>query len=262
MHSKKSGLSTVSLESKGTYTYQLPIKKTMRLNKFLAHAGIISRRKVADFLLEHEVVMNGERVTDPARAVDPQVDTVTVDGTEVSVSDHLYLMLHKPRGVLSTVRDERGRKTVLDLVATNERLYPVGRLDKDTTGLLLLTNDGELANHLTHPRYHVPKTYEVTVRGAVSKRQLERLQQGVLLEDGMTAPAEVRILRSTRKETTLEIVLYEGRKRQVRRMCAEVSLPLRTLHRSAFGPLSLGDLPRGHSRPLTSEEIRAVHTLS
>jgi 23S rRNA pseudouridine2605 synthase len=225
----------------------------MRLAKYLAHAGIASRRAAEEIVRAGRVTVGGEVVTDPARDVGDG-DAVTVDGARVSgAEERVVWALNKPAGVVATARDTHGRRTVVDLVESRgARLYPVGRLDADSTGLILLTNDGELANTLTHPRYEVPKTYRVRVaRAPVSDRAVRRLREGVRLEDGPTAPARVR--RDGRD--VLEITIHEGRNRQVRRMCEEVGHPVVALERIAFGPLRLGDLPPGRARRLTGSEL-------
>lgn len=198
--------------------------------------------------------MGGEVVTDPARDVDEGSD-VACDGRPVTpVRDPVVYAVHKPKGVVSTARDTHGRPTVVELVDSDRRLYPVGRLDADTTGLILLTDDGELANRLTHPRYGVPKTYRATVaRPPVREPALRRLREGVELDDGRTAPARVRRLAPDR----IELVLREGRKRQVRRMCEAVGHPVLALQRVALGPLRL-DLPEGAARRLTRAEVERL----
>ena len=225
----------------------------MRLAKYLAHAGVASRRAAEEIVRDGRVTVGGEVVTDPARDVGDG-DAVTVDGRALhGAEERVVWILNKPEGVLSTASDTHGRRTVLDLVdAGGARLYPVGRLDADSTGLILVTNDGELANALTHPRYEVPKTYRVRVaRSPVSDRAVRRLREGVQLEDGLTAPARVR----RDGPDVLEITIHEGRNRQVRRMCEAVGHRVSSLERIAFGPLRLGDLPRGAARRLTGAEL-------
>jgi 23S rRNA pseudouridine2605 synthase len=226
----------------------------VRLVKFLAHAGVASRRRAEDVIAAGRVTVGGEVVRDPARAVEPG-DDVRVDGRPAQVDETpLVYALHKPAGVVSTASDPQGRRTVVDLVRApgGARLYPVGRLDVDTTGLLLLTNDGELANHLTHPRYGVTKTYRATVRHPpVASEAIERLREGVELDDGPTLPARVRLVRPG----IVELELREGRKRQVRRMLEAVGHPVRALERVRFGPLALGDLPAGGVRRLSDAEV-------
>jgi 23S rRNA pseudouridine2605 synthase len=227
----------------------------MRLAKFLAHAGVASRRAAEVIVREGRVRVGEEVVTDPARDVDG-TEPVTVNGKRVSVADERVVwMVHKPRGVVSTAKDTHGRPTVVAMVkAPGVRLYPVGRLDAETTGLILLTDDGDLANRLTHPRYEVPKTYVATVDGFVGERELRALRDGVELEDGPTLPAEVRQVATG----VLQITLREGRKRQVRRMCAAVGHPAHALQRVAFGPLRLGDLQEGRVRRLSPAEVQRL----
>jgi 23S rRNA pseudouridine2605 synthase len=205
------------------------------------------------------VSVNGSPVTDPARDVGPG-DTVALDGRAVSaVRERVVYALNKPAGVVSTARDPQGRPTVVSLVPQTERLYPVGRLDIDTTGLILLTNQGELAHRLTHPSFEVEKTYRVLVSGpAVEERVLRALSDGVELDDGRTAPARVRRVSAD----TIEITIHEGRKRQVKRMCEAVGHPVKRLERIRFGPLELGDLPRGRWRKLSDPEVDALMAAS
>lgn len=227
----------------------------MRLAKYLAHAGVASRRAAEAMVAAGRVRVAGELVRDPARDVDGRL-AVTVDGAPVSLSgDRVVYAVHKPRGVVSTAKDTHGRPTVVELVPVERRLYPVGRLDADTTGLILLTDDGALAQRLTHPRYEVPKTYRARVRnGPVGDRALERLRAGVELDDGLTAPAQV----SQPRPGLLEITVREGRKRQLRRMCEAVGHPVDALERVAFGPLRLGSLRPGRHRRLSDAEVEAL----
>jgi 23S rRNA pseudouridine2605 synthase len=232
----------------------------MRLGKYLAHAGIASRRRAEDLVRAGRVSVGGITVRDPARDVDEH-SAVAVDGRPVAGAEpHEIWALNKPAGVVSTAKDTHGRRTVLDLLPRSEhRLYPVGRLDADTTGLILLTNDGELANRLMHPSFEVPKTYRVKVaRPPVREAALHALRKGVELEDGMTAPALVRRLHPGE----LDITIHEGRKRQVRRMCDAVGHPVKEIERIAFGPLRLGALPRGQARRLTAAETQRLRGLT
>jgi 23S rRNA pseudouridine2605 synthase len=222
----------------------------VRLAKFLAHGGIASRRRAEELIAKGLVTVRGEVVTDPARDVD-ETDDVRVNGSPVLTEAREVWVVNKPAGVVSTAREPGGRRAVVELVETNARLYPVGRLDADTTGLLLLTNDGELANLLTHPRYEVAKAYRARLRTPIAERDLERLRRGVELEDGPTAPTQVRRLG----ERELEIVLREGRNRQVRRMVEAVGNRVVALHRVKFGPLELGALAEGQARRLSAAEI-------
>lgn len=222
----------------------------MRLAKFLAHGGVASRRKAEEIIAKGLVTVGGEVVTDPARDVGAG-DDVRVNGKPVVAEAHEVWAVNKPAGVVSTAREPGSRPAVVELVETNARLYPVGRLDADTTGLLLLTNDGELAERLTHPRYEVPKTYRVRLGKPIADRDLERLRKGVELDDGPTGPAEVRRLG----EREVEIVLREGRNRQVRRMVEAVGNRVVALQRVRFGQLGLGRLKEGGARRLSRDEI-------
>jgi 23S rRNA pseudouridine2605 synthase len=231
----------------------------MRLAKFLAHAGVASRRASEALIADGRVRVDGEVVRDPARDVDGSVP-VTVDGRPVAPpSDRVVHALNKPAGVVSTARNPHGRPTVVELVPSDRRLYPVGRLDADTTGLILLTDDGELADRLTHPRHEVPKTYRARVAdGPVGRSALHALRSGVELDDGRTLPAQV----AQPRPGVLELTLREGRKRQVRRMCEAVGHPVIALERIAFGPLRLAGLRRGEHRLLTADEVRALREAS
>jgi 23S rRNA pseudouridine2605 synthase len=227
----------------------------VRLAKYLAHAGVGSRRACEEIIRAARVTVGGITVTDPARDVDSG-DHVAVDGRPVATDNALVVYaLNKPRGVVCTARDPQGRPTVVSLVASDLRLYPVGRLDIDTTGLILLTNDGELAHRLTHPRFQVEKAYRATVAyPPVREAALRALRRGVALDDGRTAPARVRRLRAD----TLEIAIHEGRKRQVRRMCEAVGHPVKALERVRFGSLELRGLRSGSHRRLTEREVAAL----
>jgi 23S rRNA pseudouridine2605 synthase len=225
----------------------------MRLAKYLAHAGVASRRAAEELVADGKVRVGGEVVTDPARDVDEEA-AVTVDGRAVSPEALEVWALNKPKGVVSTAREPGRRRAVTELVDSKLRLYPVGRLDADSTGLILLTNDGELANRLTHPRYGVPKTYRVRLARPPSDRDIERLARGVRLEDGRTAPAEV----SRRGEREIEITIREGRKRQVRRMAEAIGNEAESLSRIRIGSLVLGELRRGEARRLGKGEVAAL----
>jgi 23S rRNA pseudouridine2605 synthase len=230
----------------------------VRLAKFLAHAGVASRRAAEAIVAAGRVSVAGEVVTDPARDVD-ESSGVELDGNPVAPEPREVYALNKPAGVVSTARDTHGRPTVVELVRSRRRLYPVGRLDADTTGLILLTNDGELAERLTHPRYGVEKLYRARVRPArVTATALESLRGGVELDDGVTAPARVRLLRPG----LLEIGIREGRKRQVRRMIEAVDHQIVELQRVAFGPLGLRGLEPGQSRRLTRAEVERLRRVA
>jgi 23S rRNA pseudouridine2605 synthase len=230
-----------------------------RVQKILAAAGVGSRRTCEQLIAEGRVAVDGQVIGLGAKA-DPLTQTITVDGERVPTNPTLhYLLLNKPAGIVTTVSDPQGRPTVMNLVPANPRVYPVGRLDRDTEGLLLLTNDGELANRLAHPRYEIPKSYVAQVRGQVRRRTLRELEQGVELEDGPARALSARVLGSTGNRTLIEIVLAEGRKREVRRMVGAVGLYLERLARIAVGPVALGDIAPGKFRPLRGDEIRALY---
>ena len=228
----------------------------VRLAKFLAHAGVASRRGAEEIVRAGRVSVGDETVTDPARDVDVDsgvaVDGHFVDGPE----ERMVFVLHKPPGVLSTAADTHGRRTVVDLVPSRgARLYPVGRLDADSSGLILVTNDGDLAQRLTHPSFEVPRVYRATVRPSpVPEHALRTLREGVELDDGRTAPAKVRQL----KPGVIELTIHEGRNHQVRRMCEAVGHRVRTLQRIRFGPLRLDDLPEGAHRRLKAAEVEGL----
>jgi 23S rRNA pseudouridine2605 synthase len=241
----------------------------MRLAKHLAHAGVASRRAAEALIVAGRVRVDGELVRDPAHPVDER-SRVEVDGRLLAGPEpRVVYILHKPVGVLSTARDTHGRPTVVELLGERRRLYPVGRLDADSSGLILLTNDGALAERLTHPRYEVPRTYRVRVAGGpVGERALRALRAGVQLEDGPTAPARVRRLTQSfglrapdprsAEGDELELTIHEGRNRQVRRMCTAVGHPVLALQRVGFGPLRLGALPPGAHRRLGETELHKL----
>jgi 23S rRNA pseudouridine2605 synthase len=224
----------------------------VRLNAYLARAGVASRRRADELIRAGRVRVNG--APGELNTVVGRHDVVEVDGASVRLQPLAHLLLHKPEGVVTTARDPQGRRTVVDLVPAEPRVVPVGRLDADTTGALVLTNDGDLAHRLAHPRYGVPKVYEVDVEGPASRDALERLKSGVELEDGLTAPADVRRLAAGR----IELTLHEGRKHQVKRMCEAVGHPVRRLHRSRYAGLDLDGLGVGEWRELDSDEVAAL----
>jgi 23S rRNA pseudouridine2605 synthase len=229
----------------------------MRLAKYLAHAGVASRRSAEKLIAEGRVSLDGETVTDPAHGV-TEGSPVAVDGRALEGAERrVVYAVNKPVSVVSTAKDTHGRRTVVELVpARGLRLYPVGRLDADSSGLILLTNDGELANRLTHPRYEILKTYRARVRDQVGERVLRALREGIQLEDGPTAPARVRPVRTDRRsESLIELTIREGRNRQVRRMCEAVGHPVLALERIAFGPVDLDGLPSAAYRLLSNAEI-------
>jgi len=232
----------------------------MRLNAFLARAGVASRRRADELIRERRVTVNGtagEFNTDVGHD-----DVVEVDGQRVERQPVHYVLLNKPPGVVTTADDPQGRPTVVDLVRHPTRVMPVGRLDVDTTGALLLTNDGELAHRLAHPSFGVPKVYDVDVVGSPSPDTLTTLRSGVELEDGRTAPAEARIIRRGTRVSRIELTIHEGRNQQVKRMCAAVGLPVEHLHRRRYAGLRLVDLEPGSWRELTRDEVAELRRLA
>jgi len=228
-----------------------------RLSKILAEAGLASRRGSERLIAEGRVTVNGETVTAQGTTADPARDRITVDGRPLAGPEpKRYLLLNKPRGYLTSRSDPRGRPVVLDLVREERfRLFPVGRLDFDAEGLLLLTNDGDLAQRLLHPRFGMRRVYEVEVQGRVSAPELPRWERGVTLTDGLAKPSEVRLLRRTQGTTWLSLVFSEGRYREVKRFCQALGHRVVRLRRVQFGPLRLGRLAPGAVRPLTSSEL-------
>lgn len=235
-----------------------------RLHKFLARAGVASRRKCEELIKAGLVKVNGQTVTRLGTTIDPAQDRVEVAGRPVrEAQEKVYILLNKPAGCVTTVRDPQGRPKVTDLLGgVHQRVYPVGRLDYETEGLLLLTNDGELTHALTHPRHGVKKTYLAWVHGIPPAERLAQMARGIILSDGPTAPAEVRLRGKNKKGAVLEITIREGRKRQVRRMCAQIGYPVRRLRRIKLGFLTLGGLKPGEYRFLTPEEVQKLKKLA
>lgn len=242
-----------------------------RLSRFLAYAGIVSRRHAEELIASGRVQVNGVTVTIQGTRIHPDTDSVLVDGKPVQASSkHVYLLLHKPIGYVSTVYDPQGRPTVLDLLPAELRalrVYPAGRLDIDTSGLLLLTNDGDFTLRLTHPRYSMQKHYHALVKGYPSESSLQALRSGVtIVEDQgrnhITAPADVRVLKREGSDCWLALTIHEGRKRQVRRMLTAVGHPVLELLRVGIGPLLLRDLPAGKWRYLTEDEVHTLESYS
>ncbi len=233
------------------------MSQPMNLVVYLARAGVGSRRSCDELIRAGAVTVNGETITFPRQKIAAD-DMVEVDGRAVEPRELRYFVVNKPRGVASTRRDPHAENVIVDLVPGGRALFPVGRLDVDTTGLIILTNDGTLANRLMHPRYGVPKTYVARVRGRVSRRALGALRQGVDLEDGLTAPAEVNLKKQSAKTALVEVTIHEGRKRQVRRMLATVGLPVEELHRRRYGPLGDKGLEPGGYRELAGDEVEAL----
>ncbi len=232
----------------------------IRLQKVIAEAGLASRRKAEEMMVAGRVTVNGRVITRLGTRVDPERDQVAVDGRILGEEPKVIIVLNKPRGYVSTASDERGRPAVVDLVSVlGRRVYPVGRLDQDTEGLLLLTNDGRLSHALTHPSVGVPKTYVALIRGHPGRSALRTLTRGVDLEDGRTAPAKVRLIGAHGGNAILEITLHEGKKREVRRMCEAVGHEVLELKRTRFGPLVLGSLAPGRWRRLSEEEVQTLY---
>ena len=227
-----------------------------RLQKILSRAGIASRRTAETMITEGRVRVNGRTVTELGAKADLRQDRITVDGKPLAAAPFVYVLLHKPVGVVTTLADPEGRPTVRDLIPhVRYRVFPVGRLDFNSSGLVLLTNDGDLAERLMHPRCGVRKVYLAKVKGEPTAETVARLAQGVRLEEGLTAPAAVRVVRTQDDKTWLELSLTEGRKHEVRRMCLAVGHPVEKLRRVALGPLELGKLPPGAARDLTDREV-------
>jgi 23S rRNA pseudouridine2605 synthase len=250
------------------------MNRAERLQKLLSRSGIASRRQAEQLILAGRVSLNG-RVAILGDKADPTCDRLEVDGQRISsqhLPDLIYLLLHKPTGVISTCHDPQGRTTVLDLLPESYApagLYPVGRLDSDSTGALLLTNDGDLAQHLTHPRYHIAKTYQAWVKGNPSPVALQQWREGIWLKGKLTLPAQVQVLKQRYHpdlQTCLQLILHEGRNRQIRRVGDQLGYPVVSLHRTAIGPVSLADpdqisVPRGKYRSLSSGEIDQLRQL-
>lgn len=234
------------------------MNETIRLDAYLSSQGIGARRKIPYILASQKIMLNDVRVIKPGIRIDPKKDTLTINGKKIYQPHLEYILLNKPLGIISSAKDELRRKTVTDLVRSRNRLFPIGRLDKDTTGLIILTNDGDFANLLTHPRYHVPKTYQLYIQGSVNSMVLKRFRSGVELEEGKTAPCEATILSSNEKVTMVRVVLYQGWKRQIRRMCEKLGLNLTSLERVAIGSVRVGNVQPGQFRLLTPKEIGSL----
>jgi pseudouridine synthase len=235
----------------------------VRLHKLIAQTGLASRRAAESLIRQGRVSVNGEIVTEMGLQVDPGRDRVLVDARPLDLSVRLvYVLLHKPGGCVTTLSDPQGRKTVMSYLAgLDERVFPVGRLDYDAEGLLLLTNDGALAHRLQHPRFGVEKTYQVKVQGHPSGATLARLRAGIELEEGTTAPARVSVVRVLRNSTWLRLVIHQGWYRQIKRMGEQVGHPVLKIRRTGYGPLRIGDLRPGSWRPLERQEIRHLRRM-
>jgi 23S rRNA pseudouridine2605 synthase len=237
--------------------------KLMRVQKFLAHAGVGSRRAVERLIDQGRVMVNGVVLSEQGVKIDPELDKVAVDGEIIEVPEEFeYWLVYKPVGMVSSTKRQDETPIVTELVKSDKKLFPVGRLDKDSEGLILLTNDGALAHRLTHPKFHIDKTYEVLVQGKVTDKKLDRLRKGVRLAEGMTRPTEVNILRPMRRGIWLNFRLHEGKFRQIRRMCSEVGLEVKRLIRIQFGPLTKEGLQPEELRPLSEAEIGSLYRLA
>lgn len=234
----------------------------IRLQKILSAAGVASRRASEQMILEGRVSVNGKTVLELGTKADPEKDAIKVDGRRIKTQIvHRYILLYKPKGYVTTRSDPEGRRTVMDLIGEGDYIYPVGRLDYDSEGLLLLMTDGELAARLMHPRHEVDKEYEVIVMGTPDPKALDKLRRGVFIEGGRTSPAAVHVgstVKGPRPTTKLTITIHEGRNRQIRKMCSAVGLPVRDLRRIRMGPIMLGRLKPGQWRDLTAGEVKRL----
>ena len=231
-----------------------------RLQKYLASCGIASRRKCEEYILEGKVKVNGNIIRELGTKVNPQKDIVEYENKKVITNNNIYILLNKPIGYVTTVEDQFGRDTVLNLVKVKERIVPVGRLDMYTSGALILTNDGDFVYKITHPKHEINKTYTVTVKGIINNDEIERLRKGVKIEDYITKPAKVKILKTDIEKdiSRLEITIHEGKNRQVRKMCEAVEKKVLALHRSKIGEIGVKDLELGKWRYLSSKEIKSL----
>lgn len=235
-----------------------------RLQKFLAEAGIASRRRAEELIAAGKVQVNGKTVTEMGTKIDPQKDEVFYAGKKIDNRREkpVYIMLHKPEGYVTTAKEQFGRPAVLELIkGVEERIFPVGRLDYETSGLLLLTNDGDLTYKLTHPKHDVEKTYVARIYGTPDEGDMQKFRRGMILDGRQTKPAKIRILEKGDRISTVEITIQEGRNRQVRKMCEAMKHPVAQLKRVATGELRLGDLPKGKFRHLTAAEVRYLKSL-
>jgi pseudouridine synthase len=239
-----------------------PPATLVRINRYLSMCGVASRRKADEMVLEGKVEINRSIVRDLGTKIDPQRDKVYINGKQiVQVHDFVYLVMNKPKDTITTLSDERGRTTVMSLVRSKHRVYPVGRLDRNTTGVLLFTNDGEFANRLMHPKFEIQKSYLVTCETAVKPEHVEQLRKGMRIEDGKTAPAQVYVMPHS-KGKEIGIIIHEGRNRQVRKMFEALGYEVRKLDRVAYGPVTKEGLARGATRSLTRPEVRKLKELT
>jgi len=233
----------------------------IRLQKYMANSGIASRRKCEEYILEGKVKVNGVITTELGTKIDPSKDIIEFEGKNVNCKEkQVYILLNKPIGYVTTTNDQFGRDDVLDLVKVKERIVPVGRLDMYTSGALILTNDGDFVYKVTHPKHEINKTYTVTLKGIITREEVEKLQKGVDIGDYITKPAKVKILKTDEEKqiSRLEIVIHEGKNRQVRRMCEAVGRKVLALHRTKIGDISVKDIPLGKWRNLRKEEIQKL----
>lgn len=233
-----------------------------RLQKYMASCGVASRRKCEEIILAGKVKVNGALVSEVGTKIDPLNDKVECEGKIISKEDKkVYIMLNKPEGYISSVKDEKDRKTILDIVKVEERIYPIGRLDYDSSGLLLLTNDGEIYNKIIHPRVEIIKKYIAVVKGEITEKDIKKFEIGIDIGGYITAPAELKVISNDKKVTTIEIGIHEGKNRQIRKMCAALNHEVLSLKRIAIGEIKLGYLKRGEYRELNKEEINYINTL-
>lgn len=236
------------------------MKSTIRADKLLSSLGITSRRGVERYLKFNNVMADRVKITEHGQRVFTKAE-IKINGQPIKKTKYVYYILNKPKGIVSTAKDEFGRKNVVSLIKSDTRIYPVGRLDRDTHGLLILTNDGELTNLLIHPRYHISKTYILTIKGQVMPQHLEKFEQGIELEDGITKPAKARVVQKRKDVTIVELILFEGKKRQIRRMCKALKLNIIDLERIRFGNLMLDGLMPGEYRMLSGKEVEGLRML-
>ena len=237
------------------------MEEKIRLQKYLANNGVASRRKAEEMILAGKVSVNGKVVTELGTKINPSLDKIEVNGQEIKEeNEHIYILLNKPIGYVTTVKDQFNRDSVLDLVKTNKRLVPVGRLDMYTSGALILTNDGDFVYKVTHPKHEIEKTYTVTIKGIAKQEEVEKLRQGVKIEDYITKPARVKILKTDeeKNQSRLEITIHEGKNRQVRKMCEAINHKVLALHRSKIAGIGVKDIELGKWRYLKEQEVKKI----
>lgn len=233
-----------------------------RLQKYMASCGVASRRKCEELILQGKVSVNGVIVEELGTKVNPNIDIVEYNGVKITPEEKkVYILLNKPEGYITSVKDEKDRKTVLDLVKVNERIYPIGRLDYDSSGLIILTNDGEIYNKIIHPRVKLTKKYIVVVKGEFKKYELDKFRKGVDIGGYITAPAQINVIKFDGENTTVEIGIHEGKNRQIRRMCSALNHEVIALKRVQIGDIKLGYLKRGEYRELTEKELEYIKSL-